>query len=179
MRRLVLNDSGLRRTWTRGAAFMWALLIAFPLMFFGLALAVDMSRVIIAGREMSTATHAAALAAAYQFNTGEATINPSKARQAAQETLCVARGHQGLKNTEPPHDSATVGCQYGGRVSVTTRLLDSRTVEVTSRFRVSNLLLLDFFNGQDSDQSVTRTAAVCDPRDTAGPTGGYCARPTQ
>lgn len=178
MRRLVRDHTGRVRAGVRGIAFLWTILIALPLMFFGLAMAVDITRVVMAGREMSTATHASALAAAYQFNTGAATIHPTRARQAAVETMCVAVEHGAIKNAVPARTGTTPCVFGGGPVAVNVTLVSPQVVQVSARYRVDNLLLLSYFDYGTVDQEVTRTAAVCDPRDRSGPTGGYCTRPS-
>lgn len=176
MRRLSRTHAGPFRRATRGVAFMWTILIAMPLMFFGLSMAVDFTRVILAGREMRTATHAAALAGAYQFQPGRAELDRAAARFAARETMCVSQQF-GVKNAV----AASAGgspCGPGfSSVSMTMTFPTASTMQVTTRYRVDGLLLLKYFDGEDSEYSVTRTAAVCDPRDSSGPTAGYCVRP--
>lgn len=177
MRRLARGGDGALSGAARGVAFLWALLIGFPLMFFGLGMAVDFTRVIIAEREMATATHAAALAAAYQFNPGRATINAPNARAAAIETMCVAR-EQGAIRLSDPGMAHTAGCTFGGgSVSARVTLPSPTTVTVTTTYRLKNMILLSYFDVGSSDQSVTRSASVCDPRNASGATGGFCTRP--
>lgn len=175
MRRLVRTE-GAERRGARGAAFMWVLLIAFPLMFFGLSMAVDFTRVVIAGRQASTATQAAALSAAYQFVPGEARLDAVAARTAAIETVCVAQD-EGALSLSDPGDGRVLCPSVGDSVAVAVRMVNSSTVEVSTSYRVSGLLLLRYFSYGDVDQVSTRTAAICDPTDTSGPTGGYCSRP--
>jgi Flp pilus assembly protein TadG len=164
------------RRGARGVAFLWFLLIGMPLMFFGTAMGVDFTRIVLGHREVATATHAAALAAAYQFTPGEATIDKDAAHAAAVETMCTASRERVMHVATPPTEAPS--CVGGGQVSVTTRFPTVSSVEVTSQYHVAGLLLMSYFGYGDSVQSVTRTAAVCDPRNASGPTGGNCARPT-
>lgn len=175
MRRLRPSGHGRRRR-ARGVAFLWTLLIGFPLMFLGLAMAVDFTRVIITGRDMATATHAAALAAAYQFVPGEAEINPQAAQAAAVETMCVAQDQGGTQGTSPGQ-TWSVPCPFGGATSMHVSVTSPTTVQVTTNYTIDDLLLLSYFDYGTVEQTVTRTAAVCDPRDDTGPTDGYCVRP--
>lgn len=177
MRRLRRADAA-RANPLRAVAFVWTLLIAFPLMFFGMAMAVDFTRVVIVGRHMATATHASALAAAYQFEPGRARIAPVPAAAAAVETMCVAQD-QGATSGAAPGDAWPVACPQGGSASVHVQVVSPTTVRVTSSYRVEHLLLLGYFGYGDVDQTVTRTAAVCDPRNPAGPTDGFCVRPSR
>ena len=176
MRRVVRTESGLVRRGARGIAFLWTLLIGFPLMFLGLAMAVDFTRMVIAEREMSTATQAAALAAAYQFTPGEATIDPARAQLAGVETMCVANS-VGETHNASPSTSWRAACPHGGQASVRVEMLSTTEVQVTSWYTVPNLLFLSYFGSSATEQKVTRSAAVCDSRDASGPTGGYCQRP--
>lgn len=178
MRRLTRNSHGVANRWARGVAFMWVLLIGFPLMFFGLAMAVDFTRIIMADRQMATATHAAALAGAYQFNPGKATINSANARMAAVETLCVAQEQGSVTLAEPGNAGLTPCPLGGGAVAAKVALIDAQTVRVTTTYAVENLLLLSYFDGDNPDRQISRTAAICDPRDTGGATNGYCTRPS-
>lgn len=177
MRRVRPNQARRRRD-RRGIAFVWTLLVVFPLMLFGLGMGVDFTRVIITGRDMATATHAAALAAAYQFEPGAARISPEQALGAAVETMCVAQQVGAVDGTSPGA-SWTVACPGGGTTSVRVQVDSPTTVRVSVNYRVEDLLLLDYFGYDDVEQTVTRTAAVCDPRDATGPTAGYCVRPTR
>lgn len=177
MRHLVRDERGVARRSTRGVAFMWTILVAMPLMFFGLSMAVDFTRIIMAGREMRTATHAAALAGAYQFTPGKATLNAVAANDAAVETMCVTVDQGAIKNAVPG-DSVVTPCSSGQAVSVTTKLLTTSTIQVTARYRVDDLLLVKYFDYGQQEHVVSRTAAVCDPSDTSGPTNGFCTRPT-
>ena len=177
MRRLTRTSHGVANRRARGVAFMWVLLIGFPLMFFGLAMAVDFTRVIMADRQMSTATHAAALAGAYQFNPGKATINAPNARAAAIETLCSAREHGATSLAEPGSSGRTSCPLGGGSVAATVTALSPTSVRVTTTYTVDDLLLLSYFDGKNPQREISRTAAICDPRDPAGATGGYCTRP--
>lgn len=178
MRRLTRNTQGVANRWARGVAFMWVLLIGFPLMFFGLAMAVDFTRVIMADRQMATAAHAAALAGAYQFNPGKATINAAAARSAAIETLC-ASSEQGATDLAVPGSRGLTTCPLGGgSVAATVAVVDTTAVRVTATYSVENLLLLSYFEGDNPERRVSRTAAICDPRDATGATGGYCTRPS-
>lgn len=176
MRRVARDSSGSLRRSARGVAFLWTIVIAMPLMFFGLSMAVDFTRIILANREVSAATYAAALAGAYEFNSGQDTINLTRASAAARETLCVSF-QQGAVKDAVPGERARAACAGGGSIAASVRLPTESSVEVTSSYRVDGLLLMKYFGYSEEDTVIRRTAAVCNPSDPSGPTAGYCTRP--
>lgn len=179
----------LRRNVLRGATFVYFALIAIPVMWFGSAMAVDFTRIVIAHRQVANATQAAALAGAQQFVVDAAEIDPEKSRVAARETYCVAVAAGQLPMVQARGTSSS--CVRGeGRVALTVTPIASGTsptgtptymqVEVTSRYRVTGLLFGSFFGAKstyDADP-VTRSAAICLPGVATGPTNGFCAKPS-
>lgn len=175
MQRLV-RPGGVGSRWLRGAAFLWTVVVTVPVMFFAIGLGVDLTRIIMADREVSTAVHAAALSGAYQFNLGKVTLNAGRAKSAAQETMCVTQKNGGLSKSSAA-TRGRVGCSGGEPVSAAVVLKGSQTVRVTSTYRVEGLVMLKWFGVSNEDRSVWREATVCDPRESSGPTSGFCARP--
>lgn len=167
---------GMVRRLRRGAVLTWTTVITIPTLFFAIGLAVDFTRIIIADREMATATHAAALAGAYQFDPGKRTINASNAKAAAQETLCVSQKQGAIRNSSPGASGRTA-CPQGGSIAASIAVQNRDTVRVTSRYRVNNIMMFSLFGVTQKDRTVVRSATVCDPQSTTGPTSGYCTRP--
>ena len=173
----------------RAVAFLYFTIVAMPLIFFSAAAAVDFTRIIIAAREVSNATAAAALAGAWQMEAGQASVNPTDATTAAVETYCAAERAGATHLSSPVGPART--CAGGGRAAVTVTLRDYRataggytaggytTVEVTSRYRVDDLIFFSYFGGGSAFEGppVTRSASVCVPGDTDGATQGFCQRP--
>lgn len=177
MRQLVRDQAGMTHWWVRGAAFLWTVVVTVPVMFFSLGLAVDLTRMIMADRQVATAAHSSALAGAYQFVPGRATLHSGRAKSAAQETMCVTQSHGGLEKVTAA-SKGRINCSGGGRVSAAVTVNTSTNkVRVTSTYRVEGLLVLRWFGVDSRDRTVWREATVCDPRDTKGPTSGYCTRP--
>lgn len=167
---------GMVRRLRRGAVLTWTTVITIPTLFFAIGLAVDFTRIIVADREMATATHAAALAGAYQFDEGKRTINASRAQAAAKETLCVSKQHGALRNSDPGRSGRST-CPQGGSIAASVSVQNRDTVRVTSRYQVNNLVMFSLFGVQEKERSVVRAATICDPQSTTGPTSGYCTRP--
>lgn len=190
MTKVSSRPSTLRGRGVRAVAFLYFTLVAMPLIFFAAASAVDFTRIIIASREVSNATAAAALSGAWQMETGKASVNSSEAVAAAVETYCVAQ-RSGAVHLSSPLE-ATAACPGGGPASVRVALKDYRataggltsagptTVEVTTRYQVDDLIFFSFFGAGRSFEGppVTRSASICVPGDTEGVTQGYCQRPT-
>lgn len=176
--------AAVRRRMAIGATFLWFGLIGMPALFFGAAMAVDFTRIIIAGREMHNALQAAALAGAYQFqdfsNGGDPTkVDATGARLAAHQTLAVA-----VQSGELHLTTMTVGQAEQVPVTLTS---GGTSVVVRTTYSVDGLVFSDllaniFGSGRgaaNSGYQATATAFVCDPAVRTGPTQGFCVRPHQ
>lgn len=170
-----------RRGVAAGVTFLYFVLLAVPVFFFGSALAVDFTKAVIAARQVANATQAAALAGAQQYRFGEATVDLAAAKAAAADTFCTAQANRqmayatgigsGLSCSDGSvaHISVTGSGGSGNAVTLVT---------VTAQYQVDGMLFTRFF-GESAyvANPITRSAAVCVPGQAGGPTGGYCARP--
>lgn len=179
---------GLRRSVARGVALTYFALIGMPTLFFGAGMAVDFTRIIISARQVSNAAQAAALAGAQQFTVNDASINVPRAVSAATETYCLAKsaGALSLSSNGTSGARACPGALAGQQATIVVkpmRVPDGAAVgvDVTARYRVTDLLFAGFFTDPNAgpDSSVTRTATLCIPGVATGPTNGYCAHPLQ
>ena len=177
---LVRGRASTRARIAAGATFLYFGLIGLPALFFGSAMAVDFTRIIVAAREMHNAAEASALAGAYQFSTvgDPTTLDPAQAKSAAQDTLCTAARAGQLHLT-------TFTC--ADAQSMTPRLsADRTTVTVTVNYAVDGLIFVDTLSSMFGDDrgdtlggyQVSAKAFVCNPAAANGPTQGYCVRPT-
>lgn len=174
MRRLGPRSAALRAG-KRGAAFVWFCLVAIPVLFFALAMAVDFTRVILAGRQVGTATQAAAIAGAYQFKPGVAELDTGAAASVAADTYCWSAEVGGTPLVRTDSTDSCSGAKASARLEV---LATSSSVRVTAHYQVKGLLVMDFFtSGGYHPPEVTREATICSSQDPTGPTGGNCYRP--
>lgn len=171
MRQLQPTTSG-RRLLMRGIAMLWFMAITVPVMFAGLGMAVDVTRITLAYRQMSMAADAAALAGAQQFAPDKAYLDTGAAHAAAVDSLCYS-ARVGAMPQARAGNSNQLQCGAGsasGTISANTA-----RVQVTANYRVPDLMFLGYFGVmQGKDSSVTRTAQVCVPGATAL---GACVRP--
>lgn len=167
----------LLRSRRRGAAFLFFLLVALPLMTFGSVLAIDVTRMIVAAREASNVTEAAAVAGAQQFRPNYWSLDTARARQMAESSVDFS--------TQP--DVGAMNSEVNRRVAVVSRpnsSYEGERVTVTVDYTVRGLVfmpLLSLLTSSDNDAtsmefSVTRSADVCIPG-RYDPTGGSCVRP--
>lgn len=162
---------------------MLFLLVLMPIMFIGLAMAADFTRMIISARQVSNSAGAAALAGAFQFRPGTTTVDETQATAAAVETYCRAEATGALKLSSPagPSHISCPAADAGAPaapISVTF-LNEDTTVQVTATYHVTGLLFVKYLTGGgDFTGTVIRQAQVCDPRASNGPTNGYCVRPS-
>lgn len=146
----------------RGVTLLWFVLIGMPFLMFSLALTSEVSKVVVAGRQVRLAAENAAVAGAFQFDrSGSGDLDQAKARQVASETFSRAVSEGMVK-------AASVIRHW----PVTT----SRQVSYNVRFRVPGLTILRLFRQEGDVYIVTERADVCVPGQHQV-TGGYCRRP--
>lgn len=182
-----LSPVGFSRRARRGVAFIYFSLLAIPSFFFGAGLACDFTRIIIANRQMSNASQAAALAGAEQFQKDTNGLNKQAAINAAVDTFCRAMSDGGVRYSTPSGSSTpcigvsmrtapitvTVTNASGGPTGPLT------LVTVTANYKINGLTFTSWFTGSHSMQPkpIVHTARVCIPNDPTGPTHGMCAGP--
>lgn len=158
----------------RGVGFVWFALIAMPVLLFSAGLSVDLTRIIVAGREASNLTSAAAIAGAYEFETGEAYLNPGRARAEA-----LATWEMGSSSANGDRNNAVAlldDSQTKLEISF-DNLTQPTEVIVTTNYSIDGLLFTGFFGADNNvDGSVEKTAKVCIPGDNDF-TEGFCTRP--
>jgi Flp pilus assembly protein TadG len=193
MRRL--DARGFRRSrLVSGVTVIYFALIALPALWFGAALSVDLTRVIIANHEIAVAAEAAALAGAYQFQPGEDYLNTAQAQAVATQTFCAAQAagvtHLTVNATGVRGLNCT-GLLSGAKATISVSVITApegpgpTEVSVTAQYKVPGLLFVRLFgaSGTYVSPGITEYAAVCIPGQQNDPeTGafatGYCARPT-
>lgn len=168
----------------RGITFLYFVLLAIPTFFVAAGFATDFTRIIIANRQVANATQAAALAGAQQYLPDTQGLDANKARAASVETYCVAQ-RSGETYLSTPASTSTHSCARGNPVSLDVKLptiiaADGtslyQTVSVTSHYTVNGLIFVNFFGLSPNTNvlNVTKTASICIPGNTDGPTNGYC-----
>ena len=162
----------------RGAAMLWFILVALPMLAFGSALAVDISRLIVSAREASNATEAAAVAGAQQYQPNTFRLDPGKVAPKVGESLAQSVSSGAMRSPVTSVTAVVTDNGYGPVGRGTQR------VTVTTRYVVDDLVflpLLGLMTGGSYNNSqelqMTRSADVCLPGQY-GPTGGSCTRPT-
>jgi hypothetical protein len=157
---------------------IWFVGITLPVIFFSFALAVDVNSLVVAQTEMSNLAYAASIGGAHQI-----VVDPSPSNGMIDPTL----GPQVALTTI--QDGVTVGAVSTATdiVAATPQLSsygnyanDEITIKIS--YVVPNLTVLGYLLGAGSTNSptysVTRTAFVCVPGDSTGPTGGFCVTPS-
>lgn len=162
-----------RRDRRRAAALLWFLIVALPLMYLGMALAVDVARIVMVSGQAANVAEASAVAGAFQFRTGTATLDRTAARNVGMTLaqLSYSGGNVNGSLASVP-DVRVLSNSYGTeRVTVTVRT----SVDTVLLGTVLNLLSGDP-GATTITLSATRSADVCIPNRYT-PTAGYCARP--
>lgn len=173
-------DANLLRRHLRGATMVWFMLFTLPLLLFSAALAIDVSRILIHDRQMTTVAEAAALAASQQYQPQTARLNTTYAHNQAEQLVHHAFAH----------DVTAPGVGQTNQAPITTfddldgdGAPDQVTVEVPYRIDHLQLLaVLSVFTGTETTDgsmsaTATSTAFICDPTNFDGATNGLCERP--
>lgn len=138
---------------------MWFLLVVLPIMFFGGALAFDVSQILTTHQHMTQAADAAAVGGAHEIEVHGATLNEPRAVAVGTATAAESL--------------AALGYSDQVQVEVST---DPHTVTVEFSYRNDNLVFLRYFGHHYVEGTVARSASICVPGQP-GPTEGFCARP--
>jgi Flp pilus assembly protein TadG len=160
---------------------LWFILVALPLLAFGSALAVDVTRLIVSAREASNATEAAAVAGAQQYRQNTFRLDLGAVGPKVQQSMDQSVSSRSMRSEVLSVSSVVSDNGFGPAGRGTQR------VTVTTDYRVDGLVflpLLGLLVGQsgsgnyDSSEvlSVSRSADVCLPGQYS-PTGGSCTRP--
>lgn len=189
-----MNMLTARRRGRRGAAMLWFLLIALPILLLSAGLATEVTRVIIANRQVSNATEAAAVAGAQQFRYVDITpcayqpcrrytldLDVPRAQLYAAYTILNGAKKDDGFNTMSSATQISVSTPqvlpFGGvqQVSVSTSYTVKGLVFLTAAAR-----LLGDTAPNVGRYTVTRTATVCaSSKPVANSTNGFCTRPTK
>ena len=157
----------------KGGGFLLFITALLPLTLIGVALTCDVSRAILANREVTNATDAAVMAAATAYNEGGAydRLDETEAERRAEKTLDVAIGNGMVRDS------------YDAGIDNVEFTEDGRGVSVTVEYTVPEFILIGAiigWAGSGDDQpgltgAVTRAASICLP--DAPPTEAGCAYP--
>ena len=163
----------------RAVGFIWFLIVALPILFFGAALAVDTSNTIVANRQVRLAAESAAVGAAWQIKADAAThtisIDAIAANTVANQTFTQAVSAGSLKKVSV---ISTV-------VSINTKS-NPQTVTVRVTYRVNEDIFYSLLGTAPPNYSTHASAFLCRPDQAtsgvgggslSGTTGGHCVRP--
>jgi hypothetical protein len=157
----------------RGGAILFFILFAWPLVFLSGALAGDATRIISENRSVSNAVESAAVAGVQQYLPNSSRVNSSTYNTAVNRLIDTSVENGSLEVDVVSVNSRLYSNEYGGD-----------RVSVTLTYTIPDLLfseLLSALTGSrafGTQYSVTRSADICVPGQTAGATGGNCVRPT-
>lgn len=159
-----------------GALFVWFMTVGLLIMSFGFFLAMDATRMIVAARQMSNATEAAAVAGAQQFQQGRFALDTARADTAAKASIRKAVDERSVLSNVHGDAHVTVSPIPG---------YSGQRVRVSVDYSIDGLVMMPvvhYLTGSGkSENSVTytmvREADVCLPGQYT-PTGGSCVRPT-
>jgi Flp pilus assembly protein TadG len=159
--------SGRRRVSRRGATLIFFMLVMIPFSFFSLAMAADLTRVVDANRQASYVAINSAIAGSIQYQPRVAALATGAATTAARDTATTSFTNNVMRHAKEPQATVSI-VSSGGR---------PRQVQVTVRYKIRQLLILQYFvGGNDAVFSVTRRAEIC--QSGASPTtAGFCSRP--
>lgn len=145
------------------AGFLFLFLIGIPVLFLASSIATDMTLLILGRSQAGIVAESAAVAGAFQQQSGQARLDREVARTVAEQVVADS-----LAAGAAP---TTAGLRVSGRPVVT----DSR-VTVTVEYRIPYTQFSRWFNASNDLYRTTRSAEVCVPG-TPGSTNGFCARP--
>lgn len=205
MRRRV-RPARLRRVrQARAAMMLFIILVGLPMLFFGGAIAVDYTRIVIAQRQASQLADAASLAGTMQVVPNDPDDPNTNSSDLLTENLTLEEGrgtylsaeNQALEflnrldgpNTADAANRLTIESVTAKVVQQASAGDGPSTLEVTIEWRIDGLVFLGFlsewFGNGDNIRggTTTRSSFVCEPADdgadtTNSPTYlGRCARP--
>lgn len=170
-----LRRSARLRRPRRGVGIIWFAGVTLPIILLATGLAVDVNTMAVAQNEASNLAYSAALAGAFQFaanpNPSTGLIDTSAGPAAALSTINAGEQAGAMAAARVDQVPAPV-------ISSIDYANDEITVTIT--YHVTGLIVMGYFLGTGSnspEQTVTRSAFVCIPGDSSGPTGGYCVTP--
>lgn len=191
-----------RRT-RRGSVMLFFAMVAVPMMLLASAIGIDVTRIVIAHRQLAVATSSAALAGAWTFDTTSSRrqLDTAKATANAYATYCqnvadvltVAQPSTGTHPSSADNcrdlsagvNGAVNGDQLGANVTITGTSTAENAVTVTASADVNDLVLLGFLmsltdsnaRGTSVRISTSSVSYTCNSDTDTGEQQGNCSRP--
>ena len=181
-----MSRSGVRDGRHRGAVLLFFVIVCIPIIMIALMLAVDISRIYLAHRQVGNVAQAAALAGAWQLEPGTTTVSDTIA---AREMTDLVKYSTSQGSTSLASGVQMVGASSDGRLTTGVEHAAASAggadrVTAVLSFEVPDLLfypvLVRLFGS--SPQTVifdaSSSASVCIPgAEGSQNTGGVCAHP--
>ena len=163
----------------RGVGYVWFCVVGVPLFMLAGAMAVDLSHVIVAHRQVSLAAEAAAQAGSFQIQNGH--LVPELAVDVTTRTFA----QEMFPSSDPGEDVTATGAvadnsgMFGVNVSdVNVVLLSGDAVSVTVTYQLDQQIFGGFFGLLGpTTYSASAEAFLCNST-VNGPTSGHCSLPT-
>jgi len=167
----------------RGAAFIWIVVIAFPVFAAAGFIALDATRDIAVHREVQLAAESTAVGAAWQIQNGS--LATTSATPGCHDAYCVADETWNLSESQGA--LAGVSGPDGADAPVMTPIISGgngtpQTVTISVHYSVGGMLFAGFFGQHSPTYTAHATAYVCNPtsNNIKNPStlGNNCQRPS-